>query len=311
MKSKFYLLLLSLSVAPLHAEFSFSEKDGMVSVKEGEKVITALRTDYRVPYLYPLIAPDGANIARHWPMENDAPGEEKDHPHHRGLWLSHGDVNGYDFWAGQDGKNASIKLESITDKEIKADSANFTARLIWTVEGSDLLAESRSHSISHPDAKTLRIDITSTLTALQDKVEFGDTKEGTFAIRTDRTLRVTGKQAKATLTNSNGETNSSAWGKRAEWAAYSGPDEKGENEVVAIIDDPSSFRSPTYWHAREYGLLAANPFGIHHFEDKKDLKLGNYTLAKGASLTLKYTVIIHQGSLESANLDGVYKSLSE
>ena len=291
------------------ADFSFTEKDGALQLLEGETLVTAFRTDYRVPYLYPLTAPSGTNIARHWPMENDIPSEDKDHPHHRGLWLSHGAVNGYDFWAGFDKKNASIVLNSITKKEAGADSATFTADLTWTAEDNKLLQETRTHTFSRPDAETLRIDIRSTMTALADEVVFGDTKEGTFAIRTDRTLRVTGKEAKATLTNSNGDTNLDAWGKRANWAAYSGPDEKGEPVVVAIIDNPSSFRHPTHWHARDYGLLAANAFGIHDFESNKDKTVGNHTLKKGETLVFNYTVIIHNGSLESAKLDDFYKSL--
>jgi hypothetical protein len=291
------------------AEFHFSEKDGALQLLDGEKLITAFRTDYRVPYLYPLTAPSGANVLRHWPMEEDAPTEEKDHPHHRGLWLSHGNVNGYDFWAGFDKKNASITLNSVTEKKAEGGKADFTAELTWTAQGNDLLSETRSHKVSNPDPGTLRIDIHSTLTALAEKVTFGDTKEGTFAIRMDRTLRVTGKDAKATLTNSSGETNLAAWGKRANWAAYSGPDEKGENVVVAIVDNPSSFRNPTHWHARDYGLLAANPFGIHDFEKTKNKTAGALALKKGETLVLKYTVIIHQGTLESAALDRVYQSL--
>ncbi len=296
-------------LAPIHAEFSFAEKDGALLVNDDGKLITAFRTDYRVPYLYPLTAPGGANVSRHWPMEEDAKSEDKDHPHHRGLWLSHGDVNGYDFWAGFDKKNASIKLKSISEKEIKDGTASFTTDLVWTAESNDLLQETRSHSISRPDPDTLRIDISSTLTALEDKVVFGDTKEGSFAIRTDRTLRVKGPEAKATLTNSNGETDLDAWGKRANWAAYSGPDETGKPVVIAIIDSPTSFRHPTHWHARDYGLLAANPFGIHDFESKEDKTLGSHTLKKGETLTLKYTVIIHQGTLESAKLNEISASL--
>lgn len=190
----------TLAFSPLvFADFTFSRKNGSLQLLEGETLVTAFRNDYRVPYLYPLTAPSGTNIARHWPMENDAKYEEKDHPHHRGLWLSHGDVNGYDFWAGFDKKNASIVLNSITKKEAGADSATFTANLTWTAEDNKLLQETRAHTFSRPDDKTLRIDITSTMTALADEVVFGDTKEGTFAIRTDRTLRVKGKEAKATL----------------------------------------------------------------------------------------------------------------
>jgi len=292
------------------AEFRFTEKDGSLSLMDGDKLITAFRTDYRVPYLYPLTSPSGANIARHWPMEEDAPTEEKDHPHHRGLWLSHGDVNGFDFWAGMVGKkNAVIRTDSIDTKHSEGSVAALVVNLTWLGDGKELLGERRIQTFTRPDPKTLRIDILSTLTALADEVTLGDTKEGTFAIRTDRTLRVKGKEAKATLTNSSGETNDDAWGKRAKWAAYSGPDELGQPVVVAIVDHPDSFRHPTHWHARDYGLLAANPFGIHDFERKKDKTLGNHVLRRSESLILSYTVILHQGTLESANLDAISKSM--
>jgi hypothetical protein len=304
------IALVSLSVAA-KADFSFGGKDGDLQLLDGEKLVTVLRTDYRIPCLYPLTSPSGANILRHWPLENDAPSEEKDHPHHRGLWISHGNVNGYDFWAGFDKKNATIRLDSIPSKKADGKTASFTANLTWVAGGKELLGESREHSFSMPDKDTLRLDITSTLTALKEDVVFGDTKEGTFALRVDRTLRANGPEAKATLVNSNGETNAKAWGKRADWAAYHGPDELGKPAVIAILDDPSSFRHPTHWHARDYGLLAANPFGIHDFEKLKDKKAGNHILKPGESTTLKYTVIIHHGTLESAGLDAINKSLGK
>lgn len=294
-----------------HAEFRFtrSENDGFLSLHDGGKLVTAFRTDYRVPYLYPLTSPSGANVLRHWPMEKDAPSEEKDHPHHRGLWLSHGNVNGFDFWAGTGNRDASIKVKSVHGEKVENGIASFNADLYWSVDGAAaILIEDRRHSISRPDANTLRLDISSRLIARDKDVTFGDTKEGTFAIRMDRSLRVVGSEAKATLTNSNGETNLAAWGKRATWAAYSGPDELGKPTVVAIIDNPSSFRHPTHWHARDYGLLAANPFGIHDFEKGKDRNAGSHTLKSGESISLNYTVIIHQGTLESAALGTIQKS---
>ena len=305
-KPLFAAIVTALLTSFAGAEFRFEEKDGTHSLYDGETLVTAFRTDYRVPYLYPLTSPSGANIARHWPMENDAPTEEKDHPHHRGLWLSHGDVNGYDFWAGMVGKkDAVIRTDKV---EVTADDkgrAEITASLTWLGDGKELLREKRYHTFSRPDPKTLLIDTHSSLTAVADKVTFGDTKEGTFAVRTDRTLRVKGREAKATLTNSNGETNLAAWGKRAKWAAYSGPDELGKPAVVAIIDGAKSFRHPTHWHARDYGLLAANPFGIHDFEKKKDKTLGNHVLKKDEVMFLIYQVVIHEGTLESAKLDGI------
>src|SRR4026208_1947329 len=49
-------------------------------------------------YFYPVIGPGKTPITRNYPM-TDADGEERDHPHHRSRWYSHGAVNGIDFWA--------------------------------------------------------------------------------------------------------------------------------------------------------------------------------------------------------------------
>lgn len=311
-----YLILAALALTvPLHAQFVFSEKTSektfTIELHHGKDLVTAFRTDYRFPYLYPVQSPSGANVARNWPMKPDVAGEEKDHPHHRGIWLAHGSVNGSDFWTDSKTNTSIIRFNSITQKDATKESAHLTADLTWIAANIELLKETRKYAFSKPNPETLRIDIESTLTAIADEVVFGDTKEGTFAIRTDRTLRVKGPTAKSTLTNSNGETNLDAWGKRANWAAYTGPDELEKPTVVAIIENPNSFRSPTHWHARDYGLLAANPFGIHDFEKKKDKTIGNHTLKKSESIILSHTVIIHQGTLETAKLKEISDSLKK
>jgi hypothetical protein len=307
------LSLLLLVHSGLHAQFVFSEKTTenirSVELLHGKDLVTAFRTDYRFPYLYPVHSPSGANVVRNWPMKTDVDGEEQDHPHHRGIWLAHGSINGHDFWADTKKNNPTIRFNSITQQEIKNEIAQLGADLTWIADNNELLKETRNYAFSKPNAETLRIDIHSTLTAIADEVVFGDTKEGTFAIRSDRTLRVKGPTAKSTLTNSEGKTNLNAWGKRANWVAYTGPDELGKPTVVAIIENPNSFRSPTHWHARDYGLLAANPFGINDFEKKKDKTFGNHTLKKSESLSLNYTVIIHQGNLETAKLNEIHDSL--
>jgi hypothetical protein len=72
-------------------DFSISSTDQSVKIKSGDALVTEFRTDSKVPYLYPLSAPQGTNLSRHWPVENDVPEEDRDHPHHRGCWLSHGE----------------------------------------------------------------------------------------------------------------------------------------------------------------------------------------------------------------------------
>lgn len=303
-----FLPALFFSASPLVADegFTISRSEDRITVKLDGELFTEHRTDSRVPYLYPLISPSGACLTRHWPMDASFKDEERDHPHHRSFWMSHGEVNGHDFWAWKFGKDPKIELKSVG--ETGKDS--FTVNLAWTAGGKTLLDEERTYTFHRPGEKTTVIGFVSKLTAAEDEVTFGDTKEGMFAIRVDRTLRLKGPHAKGSIVDSEGRENDACWGKRSKWVAFSGPDEKDEPAVIAILDHSSNLRHPTWWHARDYGLLAANPFGIHDFESKDDKSLGEHTLKKGDSLVFRYAVVLHRGDLASAGLADRWKEFS-
>ncbi|QJE97107.1 PmoA family protein [Luteolibacter luteus] len=307
MKSALLALLL---ISPAFAAdgFTTSAAGGKVTVTLDGKLFTEYRTDSKVPYCYPLMSASGAVLSRHWPMKNDVKEEEKDHPHHRSFWMSHGAVNGHDFWAWTT-KESDPKIEHKGTRDVK-DNA-FTVDLAWTAAGKTHLTEERTYTFTKIDAETTEIDVTSKLTAADGDATFGDTKEGMFAIRVDRTLRQKGEQAKGHITDSEGRKDGEVWGKKSDWVAFDGPDEKGEPAVIAMFDHPSNLRHPTWWHARDYGLLAANPFGIHDFESKKDTHTGDHVLKKGETLVFRYGVVLHHGSLESAKLAERWASFSK
>ncbi len=307
MKSAFLALLL-LSPAFAADGFTTSREGDKVTVNLDGKLFTEYRTDSKVPYCYPLMSASGACLSRHWPMDKSHEGEERDHPHHRSFWMSHGAVNGHDFWAWTT-KKSDPKIEHKGVRELEDDA--FTVDLAWTAGGKTHLTEERTYSFRKIDARTTAIGVVSKLTAAEGDATFGDTKEGMFAIRVDRTLRQKGKQAKGSIADSEGRKNGEVWGKRADWVAFAGPDEKGEPAVIAILDHPSNLRHPTWWHARDYGLLAANPFGIHDFEGKEDKHAGDHVLKKGESLVFRYEVILHHGDLESAGLEKQWKEFSK
>ncbi len=296
---------------PVSAAFRTEHTDTSLKVFDGEKLVTEYRTNSRVPYLDPLLSPGGACLTRHWPMREDAPTEEKDHPHHRAFWLSHGDVNGFDFWAWKGKGDPKIEHRGFSDSKAGENSATFTVALAWTADGTTLILESRTYTFRKTDADTLEIELSSKLSAPTADVTFGDTKEGFVGIRVDRSLRLKGPEAKSHIVNSEGLADDACWGKRSNWVAFNGPDEKGEPAVIALMDHPSNLRHPTWWHARDYGLLAANPFGIHDFEAKKDKTLGNHVIKKGESLTFRYLVVLHHGSVENAKLADHWTTFSK
>jgi len=253
------------------------------------------------PYFHPVIGPTGDNITRHWPMM-EGENEEHDHPHHRSLWYTHGDVNGHDFWQG-----ASEKI--VHDDFIKISGGPkvgiIQSRNKWVGrDGKIVCTDTRTHKFYNlPDGHMMDFEIT--IHALQDDVTFGDTKEGSMAIRLAPAMRVEGKVGKGHIINSEGYCDNDAWGKRAAWCDYYGP-----VVGVAIFDHPSNLRHPTWWHVRNYGLFAANPFGMHYFENKPK-GTGDLTIKSGESITFKYRFYFHKGDEKQGKVAEHYLEYAE
>jgi hypothetical protein len=259
------------------------------------------------PYLHPLRSASGKIVTRGYPME-EIPGESHDHPHHRGLWFSHGDVNGFDFWGNETrgAKFGRIVLSKIDNLSDGKDSGAIDATFDWSdPSGKVLLTEARK-MIFYAQPKTRTIDFDIVLTA-REAVTFGDTKEGTFAVRVASGLE---EARGAQMVDSQGrQGEKQIWGKRADWVDYDGVID-GERLGIAIFDHPSNPRHPTYWHARAYGLFAANIFGLRDFENDKS-KNGSLRLAPGEALRLRYRVVIHPGDRKSAHIDRLYADYAE
>lgn len=290
--------------------------DGGLAVVETGQVVRVmiddqLFTEYHYadaerPCFYPLLAPTGDNITRHWPMQEGRENEQHDHPHHRSLWFTHGDVNGHDFWTeGRGPRIVQTRLETSSDGK----KATLVAENEWRAkDGTVVCTDRRTHRfLTSGDSRIIDFEIT--IKASHGEVVLGDTKEGSMAFRVAPTLRLSGPVAAGAIVNSEGVTGEAAWGKRARWCDYYGP-LGGTTVGIAIMDHPDNPRHPTWWHARDYGLCAANPFGLSYFE-KKPRGVGNMTITKGASVTFKYRVLIHRGTAEAAGIEKEYTRYTE
>ncbi|MCP5112162.1 MAG: hypothetical protein GY953_15140, partial [bacterium] len=257
------------------------------------------------PYLHPMRAASGTVVTRSYPMAM-VEGERQDHPHHTGFWFNHGDVNGLDFWSASGErhgeKHGKIVLTKIDKMTSGKKSGSVAASLEWRDgAGKALLKEERKMTFhAHP---TLRIvDFETRLTAA-GKVKFGDTKEGSFAIRVAAPLN---ERHSGTLVNAHGMSGEkNVWGKQSPWMDYSGEID-GEKLGIAIFDHPQNPKHPTYWHVRGYGLFAANVFGEHDFY-RDETRDGSVTLADGESMTFRYRVVIHPGDTAGAGVAKLYK----
>ncbi|MFN7919600.1 MAG: PmoA family protein [Bryobacteraceae bacterium] len=292
-------------VAP--AQVKMKQSADRVSVEIDGKPFTDFivsGSDFAKPFLHPLRTADGKIVTRVWPMEEKA-GEAKDHPHHRGLWFTHGDVNGYDFWSNEPSlkgnKKGSVVLEKIKSAKSGSKHGSITASFVWKdTTGKALLREDRTMTF-HSDPKLRIVDFDVKFTGIES-AKFGDTKEGFFALRLTAPLdgKHTGKMVSA-----EGKVGEKLiWGKRSPWVDYVGQLE-GETVGVAIFDHAGNPKHPTYWHSRDYGLFAANIFGEHDFYNDKS-KDGSMTLEPGKTWRFRYRVVIHKGDTQAAGIAGLY-----
>jgi len=313
----------ALTLIPLAAastEVTLTRLDDRVRVEIGGQLFTnyIFRGASR-PYCYPILLADGTSLVRDFP-EKDTPGEETDHKHQRALMFAHGDVNKIDFWnegtAGTKFPKGLIVHDGIvstTDGPV----GELHARNRWTSPTGELIATDettlRFHSArptNNTDARLLDYEVT--IHALPDKpLVIGDNKEGTMAIRVAQWMvlphRQGGKDWPGTghIVNSANDRDAAAWGKRAAWCACYG-EHDGKSYGLALFDHPQNLRHPAWWMARDYGLLAANPFGQSSFESTKEKPLpshlGNYTIPAGGTLTLRYRFYFFTGTPDSAKI---------
>ena len=275
----------------LHAsEISIERENGKLIIKAGDDLFTQYiyKDDKRSkPVLYPVIGPFGKKMTRSFPFEDKIEIEDKDHPHHSSLWYTHGNVNGVDFWTTGQGKGKIIHQEFL---EINANS--FTTSNLWKdSHGKMICQDRRKISFYEFNENERAIDVEITLLAKAGDLTFGDTKEGSMGIRMAPEFRLRGKVARGSSINSEGDIGKAIWGKRASWISYWVPLEQ-KNLAISIFDHPSNPRHPTWWHARDYGLVAANPFGQHDFESRP-INSGNIMIKSGEDLKFSYRFLFH------------------
>ena len=272
------------------------------------------------PVLYPVLTSEGTEITRGYPLKPRA-GERVDHPHHIGIWFNYGDVDGFDFWNNSTAIPAAQKSGFGTIKHLKINQlkeGTGEALLVTTESwidpsGKELLSEKTEYHFIAIESTRI-IDRVVTLTATGNDVSLNDNKEGVLGIRMARQLelpskdevimtdargnpttvkKMTNEGVTGSYRSSEGIKDDAVWSTRARWMDLNGKIGKEEIAVV-ICDHPKNQSYPTYWHARGYGLFAANPLGWSIFTKGKE-KL-NYRIPAGKSSIFRYRIIIHSGN---------------
>lgn len=310
--------LAACKVSPKRFEIIEHQADKRIDIKVDGQDFTSyiFPDDLMKPVLYPLSTSAGTLITRGWPM-HPRPGERVDHPHHVGLWFNYGDVNGLDFWnnstaipAAKKNEYGTIKHDSILKTEATNEHALLEVSKYWqNDQGAKLLKEDTRY-LFEAEGSLRTITLTTKLTALDQKVLFKDNKEGLLGIRLARELEhpsdepvkftdangIETEVAKLDNTKTTGKYRSSegiegddVWGTRGKWVNLNGQIDQEAISLV-ILDHPENVGYPTYWHARGYGLFAANPLGQQAMSSGKESL--NFSLDPGKSVVFKYKILI-------------------
>jgi hypothetical protein len=271
---------------------------------DGKLVTEYIPDDGPKPYYFPVVGPSGAAMTRSFPMKK-VEGEKLDHPHHRSLWFTHGSVNKVDFWSEAAGHGRIVE----TGRSIVAQGGGVGVLRTtddWVGPDGKKVCEDEREVRVFATKKARVLDFDVTIKATNGPVTFGDTKEGMFGVRVASSMDVDAKKG-GKITNAEGLTDAAVWGKPSRWVDYTGPVD-GETVGIAILNHPASFRHPTTWHVRTYGLFAANPFGWHDFGIETS---GEHTIPAGESIHFGYRVILHRGDTASADLPAAYAAYAK
>lgn len=296
------LAISTVSVFGQGQKITLEKKKDRVTVRLDDALFTEYIFDgYEKPILYPVIGPTGIPMTRDFPMKKGTPNEADDHPHHKSIWFGHMKVNDESFWHTGDDAGSTQQVAI----QVVGDSIHTKNKLV-SRSGEVIATDSRILSFGADDSARW-IDYQVTYHASESDLVFGDNKDGQMGIRMRPELRIKGPVAKGRAINANGQREDNIWGKRAPWIDYWA--EIDDATVgIAVFDHPENLRYPTWWHARDYGLLSANPFGIHHFEEFDYAKAGDYRLPAGASLIFKHRFVFHRGDSKTADIKSRYQA---
>ena len=313
------------------------DADRRIDVTVDGKPFTAYvwPTSLKKPVLNPLRTAQGTIVTRGFPLD-PRPGERVDHPHHVGLWFNYGDVNGVDFWNNSTSikpadapKMGTIQHRAVRQAKSGAGEGTLGVSMDWVLNDGTVVLKEDTDFVFRASGADRIIDRVTTLTAQDAPVSFKDNKEGVIGIRVRRQLEeptnepavftdASGRPTTVKAMDNTGVTGvyltsegvkgGNVWGTRGRWCALSGTVD-GEDVTLVIFDHPRNPGYPTYWHARGYGLFAANPLGQNVFSEGKETL--NFALAPKARTRFVHRILLLHGPADPADLEARYTAFTK
>ncbi|MBT6154301.1 MAG: PmoA family protein [Planctomycetaceae bacterium] len=285
----------------------FAQKDGRLFLSQfGRPVFEYVTSDDKVrrPYFHGLHTPSGVRVTRvHPPVKGS---ELADHPTmHPGLWMAFGDISGADFWRN---KGLVRHVKFLKTPTVENAVASFTVRNSYEADGKPICTEDCEIQVtfnSFRQCKGTLITWTSRFTPAGGSFYFGDQEEMGLGVRVATPFTVV---KGGTIRDSEGRKNGKEiWGKQADWCEYTGV-LNGKRVGIVLMPGVKNFRR-SWFHARDYGLLLANPFGRNAFTKGEKSKI---EVKAGWELRLRYGVFLYDSESDNApNIGAVYREFTK
>ena len=319
----FSAVLTTLSIASA-AEFSIEQEDsGDVVIQIDGALFTRYVTTDKVTnkcYFWPVIGPGGVLMTRAFPME-DVAGEKQDHPHHRSVCFGLQNAGGFNTWHERltftrngkvDEKKEATLGRQVHTRVVKAEASGNSATLVVecdnvTPDGGVYMRQTRTVKFHVADNGSRVMDIEIVLLGVQEGITVVGKKDSGLSVRVAHSMCVDAGLG-GRIINSNGDADGKAWGKRVPWVDFNGPVD-AKIMGVAMLNHPDSFRHPTPWHVRSYGLFTANPFALKEVAGEKEN--GDFELKNGQNIVLKHRLIFHDGDEKKAKIAEAWNAYSK
>ena len=265
-------------------QVDFESRPGeLVVTVAGRPVASYVYVDDRVlrPYFAHVKAPHGVQLTRNYPpiQGQDRTDHETMHP---GIWMAFGDLGGEDFWRNK----ARVVHEGFVEKPSgDPGEGTFVVRNRYRAQNESTVCreECRIAWLVRPSAYLLVWDSTF----YSDRsFYFGDQEEMGLAFRVATPISVA---EGGTMLDAQGRRNENEiWGHAAPWCDYSGIID-GSRIGITVMCHPENFR-PCWLHARDYGFIAANPFGRNAFGEGPPSRV---VIKNGEKFRLRYGMLMH------------------
>lgn len=304
------------------AGFTFVEGDHRIDILFGGKPVTSYIYPDALPKpsLYPIRTPAGVVVTRNYPQEKE---ESQDHPHHVGIFFASDGVNGNPFWLNTT-RSPRIEHVKVLKSEGCPHQATLTTAAKWIGKDETVVLEESRETIFRKVPHAYVMDFAFVLKPAKEKVTIADPKEALFGMRVADWMReefsaaagvvgISGKGDGQYLNSEGGVGEKQVWGRRAKWVRLEAKKD-GKTVGIAMFDHPTSVNHPTYWHARSYGLFAANPVGQMVFEKAHNpdtAKPFNLTIEPGKSAIFRYRVLVYDGAKTKEQLDAEFAEFAK